>query len=74
MTIGSRTFASGGTISIPLTQHQSLKVSYSTGAIVAIGGNFRYPFRRLPIPLGRAPLKQKRPARTGAQSLDGLTK
>jgi len=31
----------GGTISIPLTQHQSLKVSYSTGAIVRIGGNFR---------------------------------
>lgn len=31
----------GGTISIPLTQHQSLKVSYSAGAIVRIGGNFR---------------------------------
>jgi hypothetical protein len=24
-----------------LTQHQSLKVSYSAGAIVRIGGNFR---------------------------------
>jgi hypothetical protein len=30
----------GGTISIPLSRHNSLKFSASTGAIVRVGGNF----------------------------------
>jgi hypothetical protein len=30
----------GGTASIPITRHQSLKFAYSTGAIVRVGGNF----------------------------------
>jgi len=30
----------GGTLAIPITQHQSLKFSASRGAIVRVGGNF----------------------------------
>jgi hypothetical protein len=31
----------GGTVAIPITRHQSLKFSYSQGAYVTIGGDFR---------------------------------
>ena len=30
----------GGTLSTPVSKHQSLKISYSRGAIIRIGGNF----------------------------------
>lgn len=31
----------GGTVSVPLTQHHAMKFSYSQGAYVTIGGDFR---------------------------------
>jgi len=31
----------GGTVSVPFTKHQSMKFSYSQGAYVTIGGDFR---------------------------------
>lgn len=30
----------GGTVSIPVSKHQSLKLSYSRGAVIRVGGNF----------------------------------
>jgi hypothetical protein len=30
----------GGTLSLPITRHQSLKVSASHGAVVRVGGDF----------------------------------
>jgi len=37
---GARNSRVGGTVSLPLTRHQSIKFTASTGAIVRVGGNF----------------------------------
>jgi hypothetical protein len=31
----------GGTVAIPITKHQSLKVSYSNGTYIRYGGNYQ---------------------------------
>ena len=37
---GARNSRIGGTFAVPLTKHQSLKLSASRGAVVRVGGNF----------------------------------
>jgi hypothetical protein len=38
---GFRNSRIGGTVSVPLSKHQSVKFSYSNGAYVRYGGNFQ---------------------------------
>ena len=49
----------GVTGSVPLTRRQSIKISYSDGVIVRIGGNFQGAVGRIPVRLDREAVEMR---------------